>query len=200
MFSLVFGSGLLLHFFTIILFLLADSVFSRRLSFVLRKHHRHQKVGLNRSSSFTRHHSSLCNMTSKLATDDSVIICDILRTSLQRHVDNNEHQNTFIIDTLNQSSNLIQRLGSEALAIAEQPSTIEQSSLADCDENDLSSSLSTLSTQSLSTCQSLLLLVNQLNSRSKSKKTSGNAWRTLQSVIDQSICIKNNYLLYCLWV
>ena len=131
-------------------------------------------------------------MTSKLATDDSVIICDILRTSLQRHVDNNEHQNTFIIDTLNQSSNLIQRLGSEALAIAEQPSTIEQSSLADCDENDLSSSLSTLSTQSLSTCQSLLLLVNQLNSRSKSKKTSGNAWRTLQSVIDQSICIKNN--------
>ena len=130
-------------------------------------------------------------MTSKLATDDSVI-CDILSTSLQRHVDNNEQQNTFIIDTLNQSSNLIQRLGSEALAIAEQPSTIEQSSLADCDENDLSSSLSLLSTQSLSTCQSLLLLVNQLNSRSKSKKTSGNAWRTLQSVIDQSICIKNN--------
>ncbi|KAL7450157.1 hypothetical protein ACHAWC_002132 [Mediolabrus comicus] len=130
-------------------------------------------------------------MTSKLATDDS-LVCDILRSSLQRHVDNNDHQNTFIIDTLNQSSNLIQRLGSEALSIAEQPSTIEQSSLADCDENDLSSSLSTLSTQSLSTCQSLLLLVNQLNSRSKSKKTSGDSWRTLQSVIDRSICIKNN--------
>jgi hypothetical protein len=130
-------------------------------------------------------------MTSKLATDDSVI-CDILRTSLQRHVNNNEHQNTFIIDTLNQSSNLIQRIGSEALAIAEQPSTTEQSSLANCDDKDLSSSLRALSTQSLSTCQSLLLLVNQLNSRSKSKKTSGNAWRTLQSVIDRSICIKNN--------
>ena len=128
-------------------------------------------------------------MTSKLATDD---ICEILRTSLQRHVDDNEQQNTFIIDTLNQSSNLIQRLGSEALVIAEQPSTMEQNSSADYDEKDLASSVRTLSTQSLSTCQSLLLLVKQLNSRSKSKKTSGNAWRTLQSVIDQSICIKDS--------
>ena len=44
-------------------------------------------------------------------------VCDILTKSLERHI--NGADNEFIIDTIEQSSALIQRLGSEALAHTE---------------------------------------------------------------------------------
>ena len=147
----------------------------------------------------------MTSLKRKLAADDS-ILCQILSKSLQQHGDSIETDNESIIDTLEQSSDIIQRLGSEALENTEQTrenpklingetvdSTLEAALTeeSNCDEKDLSSCLRTLSNQSLTTCRNLHLLVYELNNRSKSKKTCGNAWRTLQSLIDRCLDMKN---------
>jgi hypothetical protein len=92
---------------------------------------------------------------------------------------------------IEKSTAVMKRLGSEALENTE-PNEIKHKDLAsDYDEKDLSLRLRTLSDQSLTACRNLHLLVDQMNNRSKSKKTSGNAWRTLQSIVDRSLDMKN---------
>ena len=135
---------------------------------------------------------SLCNMSSSLKRKRADV-CDILSTSLQRHFDSieNESENASIFDMIEKSTAVMKRLGSEALENTE-PNEIKHKDLAsDYDEKDLSLRLRTLSDQSLTACRNLHLLVDQMNNRSKSKKTSGNAWRTLQSIVDRSLDMKN---------
>lgn len=122
--------------------------------------------------------------------EEETRVFDVLTKSLQRHID--DTGNEFMFYTLEQSSALIQRLGSEALAHTE-PHEIEEdeNDTAPAGVKDLSSRLRALCKQSLSTSRYLHLLVYQMNNSTRSKKTSGNAWKTLQSIVDRSLDIKN---------
>ena len=121
--------------------------------------------------------------------EDETRVYDVLAKSLERYnIDGTE--NEFIIDTIEQSSLLIQRLGSEALSHTTSNETEEYDVATDDGARDLSSSLRSLSLLSLSTSRHLQSLIYQINNP-RSKKTSGNAWRTLQSVVNSSLDIKN---------
>ena len=131
---------------------------------------------------------SMASLNNNAMTRDETRVCDILTKSIESYnVDGTE--NEFIIDTIEQSSALIHRIGSEALAHTK-PNGIEENYLATDHGVDLSSSIRQLSKQSLSTSRNLKLLIDQMKN-SSSKKTSGNAWRTLQSIVDSSLDLKN---------
>ena len=188
--------------YSTIFLLLIDSVVSRprQLPSVLLHcsgHYRHRTssfIALQRGrQNLSRRYNtqSSSNMVTPLKSNavdvDAVAenrVCDILTKSLERHI--NGADNEFIIDTIEQSSALIQRLGSEALAHTES-NEIEET-YPDYDKKDI---IRTLSNQSLTTSRHLHQLVHQMSNGSRSKKTSGNAWRTLQSIVDRSLDMKN---------
>ncbi len=122
--------------------------------------------------------------------EDETRLCDILTKTFERYnIDGTE--NEFFTDTIQQSSALIRRLGSEALAQTESSKIDGIDSSTDYSATDLSSSLRQLSKLSLSTSRHLQLLIYQMKNNSKSKKTSGNAWKTLQSIVDRSLDVKS---------
>jgi hypothetical protein len=134
---------------------------------------------------------NMASFKSNAIAGDETRVFNMLNKSLRRHID--ATGNEFIFDTLEQSSALIQRLGSEALAHTE-PNEIEKNEndmAPDSGAKDISSCLRKLSNQSLSTIRHLHLLVHQMSNRTRSKKTSGNAWRTLQSIVDKSLGMNN---------
>lgn len=176
-----------------IFLLLIESVLSRprQVSSFLHHTRRHQDV----VGRLNRHNwsSSLRNMTSlnnNAITEDETRLCDILTKTFERY-DIDGTENEFFIDTIQQSSALIRRLGSEALAQTESRVIEENDNSTDYGSIDLTSSLRRLSKLSLSTNRHLQLLIYQMKNNSKSKKTSGNAWRTLQSIVDRSLDVQN---------
>eukprot|EP00984_Skeletonema_dohrnii_P021784 scaffold10968_cov111-Skeletonema_dohrnii-CCMP3373.AAC.3 len=179
--------------------LLIESALSRPAAFVLKQAkgiqqtHRHQIKPVGKQLSILNSRScSLRNMVSlniNAIAEDETRVYDLLASSLERYnIDGTE--NEFIIDTIEQSSLLIQRLGSEALSHTTSNEIEEYDVATDDGARDLSSSLRSLSQLSLSTSRHLQSLIYQINNP-RSKKTSGNAWRTLQSVVNRSLDIKN---------
>ena len=119
---------------------------------------------------------------------------DILTKAFERHVeDGTETKNDLIFDIIDKSYETVHRLGSEALLQTEH-GVVDNSLESDQCLNDLSSRLRSLSIQSLQTCRRLTSMIHQMNNNSRSKKTSGNAWRTLQSIVSRSIDMKNRDL------
>ncbi len=132
----------------------------------------------------------MASSNDNVVTGDETRLCDVLTKTFERYnIDGTE--NEFFIDTIEQSSALIKRLGSEALVHTESIEKKDNDDPADYVAVDLSSSLRKLSQLSLSTSRHLQLLIYQMKNNSRSKKTSGNAWRTLQSIVDRSLDIKN---------